>query len=438
MSTAASTRPAPNPWWVATVSGMASYIDAAAIVSFGIVITIYAAVLGFTTTEVGIGSGALTLGIAVGAIFGGKLGDRFGRRPVFSITMVVILIGVVLAVLATSFPLFLVGAVLVGLGTGGDLPVSLSTISEAGTDANRGKLVSLSNILWLAGIIAAMVGGMTLGNLGRLGAQLLLGHLGVVALLVLVGRFTIPESPVWLAAQEERRSGVRTVRADKGSVRDLFGPRYRAPFLALIIFYALVNLAANTAGQFSTYLLVNVAKVDVSAASSLGLIAIPIGLIGYLWFMRIADGTHRFVYFTVGAALYVVAQLVPAIFGYTATTFLVSNIIGAFGTAFAFETIMKVWSQESFPTLLRTTAQGTIIAVARFSAAILATLTPLLLQAGVTVLYGFLAVVSAIGFLVAWIVFRTHDRINEFDTEDEIDRSLDIRVEDPAAGPVAG
>ncbi|MCC2591863.1 MFS transporter [Tessaracoccus sp. OS52] len=418
----------PNPWWVAIVAGMASYIDAAAIVSFGIVLTIYAATLGFDPGQVGIAAGALTFGIAVGAVVGGQLGDRFGRKPVFSVTMGVIIVGALVGMFATSFAPFLAGAVLVGLGTGADLPVSLSTISEAGDDSNRGRLVSLSNILWMVGIVVAILGGTFFGNLGYLGGQILLGHLVVISVLVLIARLWIPESDVWLRARAERASGAPTLRARNSTVRELLGSRYRAPFLALIVFYALVNLSANTAGQFGTYLLVNEAGTDVSTASSISLLIFPVSIAAMLVFLKVADSRRRFSFFTFGAVLYVASLLVPAIFGFTVTTFLVSGFAGAIGMAFSFETIMKVWAQKSFPTLLRTTAQGTIIAVARFSAAILATFTPLILQAGVQVLYIFLASVSLVGMVVAWSVFRTYDRRNEFLVEDDV--ADDVEPED--------
>ncbi|MFI8632333.1 MFS transporter [Microbacterium sp. NPDC077663] len=400
---------------------MASYIDAAAIISFSIVLTIYAAVFQFTPEEVGLGAGAIAFGIAIGALIGGRLGDRFGRRPVFVATMVIIIVGLLVMMFSTTFPVLAIGVLLLGLGAGADLPVSLSTIAEAANDENRGRLISFSNILWIGGVLISMIGGTLFGNLGVLGAQILLGHVAVVAVLVLLGRLTIPESDAWRESRAERAAGVATIRADNSSIRQLFSRRYVVPFLGLILFYALVNLAANTGGQFGTYLLVNEAGVDVSTASLLGLVSFPVILIGYGWFMKIADKPYRFNYFVVGALLYVAAQLVPAIFGYSVATMLISGVVGSIGAAFAFETIMKVWTQEQFPTLLRSTAQGTIIAVARFSAAGLATFTPLILAAGVSVLYWFLAIVSAVGFLIAYFVFRTRDQHNEFDVEEQLD-----------------
>jgi inositol transporter-like SP family MFS transporter len=406
----------PNPWRVAVVAGWASYIDAAAIVSFGTAIVIYQSALGLTPEEVGLGAGALTLGIAVGALAGGRLGDRFGRRPVFTVTMIVIVIGALALVFADSFPLVISGAILLGLGTGADLPVSLSTISEAASDTNRGKLLGLSNLLWLAGGIVSGAISVVVGGLGRFGGQVLFAHIAVVALVVMIARLSIPESASWAAAREERRAGV-TARADRSSGRALLRKPYLTPFLGLLVFYAFTNLAANTGGQFGTYLLVNLAGVDVPTAALAAVPILPLVVIGTLWFMKIADTPRRFTYFTVGAVLWIIALLIPAVFGFTLITYVASSVLGVAGAVFSFEGIMKVWTQEQFPTLFRTTAQGAIIAVARLFAAILATVTPSIVAVSPNMLYGLLALFAAIGLGTAWAVFRTRDSHNEFDEE---------------------
>ncbi len=130
-----------RPWWVAVVSGMASYIDSAAINGFSTSLVILQKDLTLEQWEVGVAAGALTLSIAIGALIGGRLGDRFGRRPVFTATMVLVIVAVASLIAAPSFTIVTVGAVLLGLGTGADLPVSLATIAEAATDRNRGRLL---------------------------------------------------------------------------------------------------------------------------------------------------------------------------------------------------------------------------------------------------------------------------------------------------------
>lgn len=425
MSTVAQPRTAPNHWWVAIVCGLASFIDAAAIVANGIALVIYQHTIGITPSELGLLSAALTFCIAIGALVGGRLGDRFGRRSVFLVTMLLIIVGIALLVTQTNVTSLLIGVILVGLGTGADLPVSLSTISEAASDADRGKLIGFSGLLWMIGILTVVIVSIIVGKpeFGRLGGQILYGVVGIVAIITFVGRLTIPESESWSTARAERAAGIATVRADRATLGELMKAPYAKPFIALLFFYLLTNLGANTGGQFTTYLWVNVLGTDVSFANQISLAMFPVGLLAGLWFMRIVDTDKRWPYFVGGAFCMVAQYLVPAALGFSIPTMLVAMVLSALGGSFAFEGIMKVWAQESFPTLLRTTAMGAIIAAARFAAAALASVTPQLMNAGPRLLYFGLATVCAIGLAFAFWGFRgrTH---NEFDTEDQLESDL--------------
>lgn len=420
-----------RPWWVAVVSGMASYIDAAAIISFGIAIVVYQEAFGLDELQVGLTSGALTFGIAIGALVGGRLGDRFGRRPIFTLTMVVILIALVGLIVAPNAVVLMASALLLGLGTGADLPVSLSTISEAASEKNRGRLLGLSNLLWIAGIVVSTVVGSQLAARGIPGVQVIFGIIGIVALLTMLARLTIPESPVWQLARAEKTAGLATPRGSRVSLGQLLQAPYRTPFIALIVFYTLTNLVANTTGQYGNYVLVNFGGIPIETAALIGLPLLPLSIVGFLWFMKIADKPSRFMYFTIGGASLVAAPLVYALFGVSIATYLIQAVFAAVGSAFAFEGIMKVWTQQSFPTLLRTTAQGMVISVARFAAAALASVTPLLLTLGPSVMYGILAALALVGVAWAWVVFRKRDSHSEFRTE------AVEQIESPTASPRA-
>ncbi|MDU5426030.1 MAG: MFS transporter, partial [Clostridiales bacterium] len=277
----------PNPWYVGVVSGMASYIDSAAIVSNGTALVIYQKALGITSSEIGVLSGLLTLCIALGAFFGGRLGDHYGRRNVFIITMAMVLIGSLLLAFSAHFIFLVVGTVLVGLATGADLPVSLATISEAATDNNRGKIIGLSNLLWFAGICATMAISALVGGWGRTGAQTLYLHVSLVAAILLVLRWSLPESPMWLVAHQERLSGKSTVRAQTNSYADLIRGKYLWPFIALSLFYMFTNLAANTGGQFGAYVAVNVVGISVEKNALWNLLLMPVGVLSGLLFMKL-------------------------------------------------------------------------------------------------------------------------------------------------------
>src|SRR6478735_7355650 len=117
-------------WWTAFVAGMASYIDAAAIVTSGTAVVMLSDSMGLSAGQIGAASASLTVAIAIGSVIGGRLGDRFGRRSVFLVTMAVILVGAVVVILAPTYGYLVSGLVLIGLGAGADLPVSLATIAE--------------------------------------------------------------------------------------------------------------------------------------------------------------------------------------------------------------------------------------------------------------------------------------------------------------------
>ncbi|WIB77700.1 MFS transporter [Curtobacterium sp. MCPF17_002] len=385
---------------------MASYIDAAAIVSSGTALVLYQQSIGVTGAQIGVLSGALTFCIAIGALTGGRLGDLFGRRAVFIVTMAMTVIGASVLVASPGFTGLLIGTILVGLGTGADLPVSLATIAEAATDENRGKLVGFSQVLWFAGILATYAISTAVGDLGRVGGQIMFAHVGVVALVVLVLRFTIPESAAWSDARDEKAAGVTTVRASRHGLRDVLTQRiFLVPFLALLVFYTFTNLGANTGGQFGAYVAVNVVGLSVPFFSTMNLVSVPVGMLLAFWFMRVVDSRLRMPFYVVGAVCLVVSYGLPLVFGFSLPTLVAMLAFGAVGNAFAFEAIMKIWSQESFPTLLRGSVQGTVIAVARVAAALLALVTPLLLDHP-EVMYGILTALVAVGVVVGWLAFH--------------------------------
>lgn len=389
-------------WRVAFAAGLASYIDAGAIAGTGTALVIMQGSLGLEAAQVGQLSALLTIMIAVGAIIGGRLGDRFGRRRVFLVTLTVYVIAALtLAFVPGIAPLYL-GLAALGLAAGADLPVSMAMIAESAPENKRGKMVTFSHMLWMAGILGVIVISIFFGNAGTLGAQIIYGHLAVVALIAIVLRWRLPESRVWT---ESITLPTDDERVDLRSIRTLFSPKLIAPLVATGLFYALVNITANTNGQFSTYLFVNVAGVDVATASMVGLAILVLSVGGLFIMLRVVDGAGRHRAFVIASILALAGLLTPIVFGVNVVTLLVMGVLGALGGAVAGEPMYKIWSQELFPTQHRSTAQGITIAFARLVAAGVALVTPLIITAGPTLLFVFLFTTSAIAYLIGifWI-----------------------------------
>ena len=448
-----------NPWWVAVVSGMASYIDSCAIISSGIALVIYQNTFGLTNGQFGMLSAALTFCIAIGSIFGGRLGDRYGRKPVFSVTMVMLIVGALLLIAmpmfvpadvvssisgqvadlqkaATEankefvmpdglssqlpgffFPLLLLGQLLLGFGVGADLPVSLATIAEEAPDDKRGKMLLFSDILWVVGIVVAQGVGALVGDWGIDGGMIMFGQLALVSLIVLIARQTIPESPVWIKAHQDRLAGKVDENEGTGKVGDLLKNPYAVPFIALVIFYIGTNVPANTLGQFSTWVGTNVAHLDISLTATIGLIVYPIRAILDFVFMKFVDTDKRMPLFYGGAVLYLLGFLMFPLFGASSTTYVLTQLLYCVGAAFAFEGILKVWMQECFPTLLRTTANGTIVFASRFLCAVSGYFTASIIVAvGYKAAFGILAAFCLVGFAAAIYAFHGK-RYNTFEAE---------------------
>ena len=139
---------------------------------------------------------------------------------------------------------------------------------------------------------------------------------------------------------------------------------------------------------------------------SSALIALIVSLVVGLGYMRFVDTDKRMVCFVAGAVVATASYFLLVVAGFSLTTLVLALFLANVGHAFAFEGIMKVWTQESFPTMLRSTAQGAIVAVARVTAALLAVVTPALLEASARGFYAALGVLAGVGFLIGGVVFR--------------------------------
>lgn len=419
VGTAAPVSAYKHPWRVAVIAGLASYVDGAALTVNGIALVIYQQTIGLTANQVGLLTAIVTVGLAVGALIGGRLGDLYGRRKVFIVTMALIAVGSLAPTFSTDFTVLLAGIALLGLGVGADLPVSLATIAEAATDKNRGKMLVFTQVMWIAASLTVVIITTATGGMGRMSGQILYGLIVVVALIGLALRLTVPESPLWLQSREERRRGIHTIRADKARVRDLLQPPFRRPFIVLSVFYALVLSATTVLGSFTTYVAVNVAGLEIAEVVPFTILLFPLAFVALFLFMKYVDSRFRMPLFLIGGVVTIVGLLLPVFFGFTLVTILGALLIGSLGQTTCGEPIARVWGNEAFPTMLRSTAQGFVFTFGRLVAAATAAIIPAVIVFSPGLIYLVSAAAALLGVVVGWIGFRGGRIANEFHHEQQ-------------------
>jgi MFS family permease len=158
--------------------------------------------LGLTAQEIGGTASAYVVGAVCGALVFGWLTDRFGRRFVFYVTLLVYLAGVLLTATSWSFWSFAIFRVITGVGIGGEYAAINSAIDELIPARYRGRVDLIVNgSFWLG---AAAGSGASLlfldphilpADLGWRFGFAIGGFLGLGILLL---RGYVPESPRWL------------------------------------------------------------------------------------------------------------------------------------------------------------------------------------------------------------------------------------------------
>jgi inositol transporter-like SP family MFS transporter len=401
---------------------MASYLDAGSIVAGASGLALWQQYLGMSSTTVGL-LGAFSsnaLSTALGAIIGGRLGDLFGRKRIYQYDLLVYAFGILWIVFAFNVPMLFIGYILVGLAVGADVPTSLALVGEFAPSKARSRLMGLTQVAWSLGPIIALVLAFVLAPYEVFGIRLVFAHLAVVALVTWVLRRGIVESARWTAAsgagaaeatsdpsEQPEQAPVPSDPLAGRNLRNLFtGYTFKAILYTAVV-YTFWNLAAGTYGFFLPYFLSTIGTESQGASVALQSLWFFTTLVCVvLIFMPFGDGRHRRLIWGVGAACQIVAFLIFVFYplsgesGFNIVASIANIILFGIGAALAGEPFYKVWSQELFPTMLRTTAQGVTFAVARTSLGIWSFFVPVIAEAG----FGGVALILVIFLTISGVV----------------------------------
>ncbi|MGE3690224.1 MAG: MFS transporter [Novosphingobium sp.] len=394
---------APRESWRDTIlAGLANYIDAGSIVSGSVALGFWHADFGLSDTFVGlIGAfSANAISAGVGALIGGMLCDRFGRKKIYQYDMLFYAFGMLFLIFAMAPWMLIAGFVLVGLAVGADIPASWSLIAEQAPDRKRGAHSGVAQMLWYLGPVAVLVAAYFLKPFGISGARWIFVHLFVLALLLTLLRSKMSESRRW-----EKSMAERTGAAPFIDWKALLSGRYLATVLYLSAMYGLWNLWAGYNGFFTPYMIEQHHLPDwVGTLVPAGYFGIGIFSIFFI-FMRLSDRVNQRSLFGISALMHVGGMALIAVFGFSnigivIAHFAIMGIAGGFGA----QSFFQLWSAEQFPTAIRSTAQGVTFAIVRISLGIWSLAVPSLAKADFTqlcwILTGFLFASGLIGY--AW------------------------------------
>ena len=386
-------------WFIILIAAFINALDGYDLVAMAFSSNAVVEEFGLSGAQLGWLLSSALIGVGIGAFVLAPLADRFGRKRLIVVSLVINIVGLALTALSGTYTELLIWRVITGIGIGGILACVTVLTSEFSNLRFRGLAMS---------IYASGYGlGATL--CGILAANLIPEHgwhavftsgaiLSTIALVVTI--VLVPETPEALAARGEdekvqalaRRLGKTTAdqtvtvsardTADKVRVAEVLTPQFLRTTLLLWLAFALVTFAFNYANQWTPRLLT--AEGLTAQQGVLGGIMLSFGgTIGSLIFgvftTRVRARTVLIGFALLSAVVLVVFISSTAIPGLMfATGIAVGMLLNGCVTG------MYTITPASYPFRLRATGMGTALGISRIGAILGPVLVGYLVDAGWT------------------------------------------------------
>jgi MFS transporter, PHS family, inorganic phosphate transporter len=406
------------------ISGMGFFTDAYDLFVIGTVAAILKLQWNLSTTQTSWVTGAAILGAFVGAFVFGRVADVLGRKNVYISVAVIMVVGALASAFAPNLVFLIVARFILGLGIGGDYPVSAVMMSEFSNRRDRGRLVGLVFSMQAVGLIVGPLVGLILltsGMSSGLTWRVMLGLGAVPAAAVIYFRSKMPESPRFqsrvkgnaqraaadlqefagdvvdartTATAESRLMGLREFLVNPKMIALMFGTA-GSWFLFDYAYYGNTLSLPSILSEVSPNATL-VTKLMLTLALFV-IFAVP-GYLLAVWKMdKIGHRRLQFIGFAVMALCFLLLATFPAL------TINVIPFIAIFGVSYFFtefgpNTTTFVLPSEVFPVNMRTTGHGVAAGIGKLGAFVGVFLVPelethiglrgLLLVAGVAAVMG--------------------------------------------------
>jgi len=362
----------------------------------------------------------ISASVLIGTFFGGLLlgyvTDRIGRKPMFTFDLM-LFSGCALLLFFVTAPwqVFVLG-ILMGLAVGADYSIGSPLLGEFAQRKTRGNYLGLLEIGWNVGYVVAYLIGYLINTYAADWWRVILGMSIVPAVISLIVRHGLPESPRWLVSKGRRKEAVAIYRdqLDLQHPGDLLEePEQETKWMVLFsrqyirrTLFASLSWSAIVMPYFAlTFFGPDILKaLGMGSGSLLGaLLGTIVALVGATisWYIVDKVGRRKVVIlpmFGCAGALFLASMYLhmPIIFG----------VVAYFGYLFSYG-IMSIttgiYPEEVFPSSVRASGVGLSSSVSRVAAAIGTWgLPPVKEHFGVSTVLIILGVVSALGGILSF------------------------------------
>lgn len=204
---------------VATSGGM--FIDGFVFASFAAAIAGAGMnqAIGVSSTWKAIISASTLVGTFLGGLFLGYVTDKLGRRPMFTIDLCVFL-ACALLMFFVAAPWQVAGlGLIMGVAIGADYSIGSPLLSEFTEDDKRGNYLGLLEIAWNVGFVVAYLFGFIINTYYESGWKFILAASAVPAVVCLIVRHGLPESPRWLLSKGRKDEAFAIIDNELGKDR---------------------------------------------------------------------------------------------------------------------------------------------------------------------------------------------------------------------------
>jgi len=397
------------------ISGMSFFTDAYDLFVIGVVLLMVRGLFSLSTLQIGLLASAALFGAVIGPIVFGYIGDKVGRKYTYWITIVILIIGAIGSAFSFGFAMLFVWRFILGVGIGGDYPLSATIVAEYANKNDRGKLVSSTFAMQGFGIIAGAVLAVALLVIHvpiSLAWRLLLGFGAIPTLMILYARTKLGETP-WYNLYTAQSKNLNKVH--KGIMnysikpRDLFKNNWKYMFGTSIAWFML-DVSYYGTSIFTPYLTTflgfsGIFGPTLASALILVIAAVP----GYWVAVALIDREGRKPIQAIGFLAMAICFVILAIFGSEFLIIAPILFFGIYGLTFFFSnygpnTTTYVYPVELYPTQYRARGHGIASMSGKLGAAISTLLFPVIIvELGKYALLGILGGIAALGFIVTMV-----------------------------------